>query len=293
MTGRVSRAGAAGLLLAVGLAGGFSHRSSDESHHDRNDGLDLTASALTGPDVPSAADDEYLVSRSEERRTQVDTTASASASCDDCTADSTALHIVYLDRATDATLDNVGVAWSQCSGCRSTALSVQVVVLRSARLLRANNRALAVNAACDGCVTAAAAFQLVVVGGRDRRLSSSERLELQQWVAQQAAALRGTALAARGFSRSAAPPAATGALDQLEALVSADLGGTTTLQRDADVRTAAPEPKAGQQPGPSPGTTVDPTADPAATPTPDPMTSPAPAAATTPAADPSPDPAAT
>ena len=281
MSGHVSRSGAAGVLLAVVVAGGFVHRTAYEPPRYRDDGVDLTASALTAPDSSTAVDDAYLVSWSGDRRERVDTTASANASCDDCSADSTALQIVYLNRPTEVVLNNVGVAWSQCAGCRTTAVSVQVVVLRSAQQIHANNRALALNATCEGCVTAAAAYQLVVVGGRERRLSTGQRQELRRWVAEQAAALRGegagTAPTAFRTGSSVSPPAstATDALDALAAMVSADLGGAETLQRDADVRTSAPEPDppppptADASPGPAPPE-PDTTPSPSPTPTPDP-----------------------
>ena len=55
---------------------------------------------------------------------------------------------------------------------------------------RPNNRAMAVTAACTGCRTASAAFQVVVVADRARRLSRESLAELKSWFDEQAAALR-------------------------------------------------------------------------------------------------------
>jgi hypothetical protein len=164
----------------------------------------------------------------------VKTTASAAADCDDCSATATALHIVYLDRPTNATLDNVSVAWSHCVGCSSIAVSVQVVVLRRPQTVLANNRALAVNALCDSCQTASAAYQLVVVGDRRDRLSRSDEEQLREWVIAQAAAMR--AAPAPGTAGTSTISLGASPLDQLEALLVDGLGGATTLERDADVK---------------------------------------------------------
>ena len=140
------------------------------------------------------------------------------------------------------------MAWSQCVGCRATALSVQVVILRSPYTVRANNRALAVNAACESCLTSAAAFQIVVVGGRRERLTRAAHDELERWVAEQAAAMRSAVpagdpgVAPSGLRTVADEPDATALLDELEALLRSELGGLQTIERDADVSAGEPEP---------------------------------------------------
>ena len=55
---------------------------------------------------------------------------------------------------------------------------------------RPNNRATAVTAACTGCRTASAAFQVVVVADRARRLSRESLAAVRSWFDEQAAALR-------------------------------------------------------------------------------------------------------
>lgn len=265
MRPRGARVRAGGAVLALGLAatalqaapagksdgrsdGRSDERSNGWSRHSYREPLDLAAAALTGPGTPNVVQDAQLDDRSGRHTAEVDTTASASATCDDCTADAGALHVVYLERPTEASLDNVAVAWAQCVGCRATALSVQVVVLRSPQTVRANNRALAVNATCERCLTSAAAFQLVVVGGRKDRLSRAAHEELEQWVAQQAAAMRTAVPAA---DPTVAPtalrtvedgPDPLGLLDELEALLGTQLGGAQTVERDVDVSTGEAPP---------------------------------------------------
>lgn len=242
---------AGGAVLALGLAAAaFQASPPGWSRHDDREPLDLAAAALTGPGSPNVVQDAQLDDRSRRGLADVDTTASASSTCDDCTADAGSLHVVYLDRPTEATLDNVASAWAQCVGCRASALSVQVVVLRSPQTVRANNRALAVNAACERCLTSAAAFQLVVVGGHKDRLSKAAHEELEAWVAQQAAAMRTAVpvdptVAPTALRTVADSPDASGLLDQLEALIDEQLGGARTVERDADVSAGTQAPDSG------------------------------------------------
>ena len=250
MTRLEAVAGLASAALAVSLIAGAMQGADHESSDGVGSGLDLTASALTGPSTPEAVDDAWVIAHSGSRLAKADTSASASAGCDDCTAHSTALHIVYLDRPVQVTLDNVSIAWSECTGCRATAVSVQVVVLRSPQTVIANNRALALNAACNACVTGAAAFQLVVIGDRRDRLSRAAQAELREWVASLSAELRNAPQVAQ---RAVADPVAstTSALDQLEAMVDDALGGARTVTRDADIRTATEAAAPDDPPSPS------------------------------------------
>ena len=237
MTRLEALAGLASAALAVSLAAGAMHTADHELSDEVGSDLDLTASALTGPNDPEVVDDAWLIARSGHRLAKADTSASASAGCDDCTAESTTVHIVYLDRPVQATLDNVSIAWSECTGCRATAVSVQVVVLRSPQKVIANNRALALNASCKACVTGAAAFQLVVIGDRRYRLSRSVQAELREWVASLAAELRNAPLVTRRAATEGVTSTGS-ALDQLEAMVDDGLGGARTLNSDAEIRTA-------------------------------------------------------
>ena len=238
---------AAAAVIGVGLASGALPPRGQEAALSASARGELTAAALAAPDSPDVVDDALSRFHASRGLGDVDTAASAHAGCDGCSATATALHIAYLDRPTVATVDNVTVAWSQCQDCSATAVSVQVVILRSPQTVRANNRALAVNAACAGCRTAAAAYQLVVVGGRHDRLTATDVEQLRRWIADRVAALQ----AVPATVGSAAPAASAAApLDQLEALVGGAIGGATTLQRDAEVRTAedtTPEPPRQQE----------------------------------------------
>jgi hypothetical protein len=98
---------------------------------------------------------------------------------------------VYAARARRARLDNVADAWAQgCTRCASTALSVQVVVLRGRPDAVPNNRAVALNAACDTCRASALAFQVVLVSDDATPLREAEMADLRRWFDEQAAALR-------------------------------------------------------------------------------------------------------
>jgi hypothetical protein len=276
MNAGTARTCAAGVILLLSLTAARVTFADDRSQFSSQRRLDLAATALTGPQQLDVKDDAWLDSRSRRQSADVKTTATASADCDDCSATATALHIVYLDRPSDATLDNVAVAWSLCTGCSSTTVSVQVVVLRKPQSVRANNHALAVNAACDGCQTAAAAYQLVVVGDRRDRLSRSDEEALREWVASQAAAMSAEPTpGAAGASTVALGPSP---LDQLEALLADGLGGATTLERDSDLSAkssqATPDPPETAPPSPtatpSPSATPSPTSEPATPPDPTP-----------------------
>lgn len=222
------------LVVGVqGAAGAPAQRSWDAWMLPRNP--DLTATAIPGPESPHVVSKALRVARVGLLPFKADATASGVATCDGCTADSTALQIVYVPRGSRGTVDNVATAWSRCADCRATALSVQVVVVEGPPEIRANNRALSVNAACDGCHTASAAFQVVVAGAHDPRLSPSDRRELEAWVAEQAARLRDT---------STQPPARRArpdrrALEDLTRMVN-DALGTRTVQRRGQLRDSSP-----------------------------------------------------
>jgi hypothetical protein len=266
---------AAAVVLGLGLvASGPSHEGQDgaRSAFSRSD---LTATALAAPESQNVVDDALSTSHGSHGNGDVNTSASANSGCDECSATATALHIVYLNRPAEATLDNVTVAWSQCEGCFATAVSVQVVILRAPQTVRANNRALAVNATCIGCRTAAAAYQLVMVGERHQRLTTADVEQLRQWIADRAAALSAVPPTGGSIAQTTSTVAPVG---QLEALVSEGLGGATTILRDVDVRTGAagtapeaspPEAQPTQPPTTEPPAPVPTTPEPeAASPTP-------------------------
>lgn len=183
----------ASALVLVAVVGG----SSPAAYRDTTTGsLDLLSSAHTSPVQSTAREAAFDVARARSADLETDTAALASSTCDACVAESTALHVVYGTRARRARLDNVAGAWAQgCARCVSTAMSVQVVVLRGRPVTVPSNRAVAVNAACDTCRTSALAFQVVLVADHATPLTATEMSDLRAWFDDQAAALRATVVA--------------------------------------------------------------------------------------------------
>ena len=174
----------AAVVVLVAVVGG----SSPAAQSDRaGRSVDLVASAHPSSARPTVSDVAFDVSKVRGWDVKADTAALTSTTCDGCAGHSSALHVLYLPRASTAALDNVANAWTQgCTDCTGTALSVQVVVLRGRPATIPNNRALALNAACTGCRTAALAFQVVLVADDAMPLTLSEVAELRAWVQQQA-----------------------------------------------------------------------------------------------------------
>jgi hypothetical protein len=216
------------LLGVVNVAAAAGGPSQSRPSTSRRANIDLTASAIPGPGKAHVVEVAYRNTRTRRAPFKADATANASTTCASCTADATVLDIVYVD-GVEASVDNVATAWAHCGDCRAAALSVQVVVVHGRTRLRANNRALGVDAGCDSCRSAAAAFQLVVSSKDGARLSRTERRELRQWVAEKARTLR-TATAASSDQRTTeAPGSGIGGLDRLVN----DALGSTTVKRDA------------------------------------------------------------
>ncbi len=102
------------------------------------------------------------------------------------------------------------------SRCRSSSC-------RGTHEVTANNRALATNAACQDCDTAALAYQLVVVTPDGDRLSREATQELRDWVdAQDRAAARG-----HGGDPAARHASRRSGAGTLERLVNDDLDSRT------------------------------------------------------------------
>ena len=200
-TSRIAATATGALVLVLGS----SMMSSLAQTGHRWQGIDLTASAHPTGAAPEVTDRAFDVTSSLQRSLRADTSALTSATCDGCSGHSTA------------------VAWSSCSHCGGTALSVQVVVVRGTHEVTANNRALATNAACKGCDTAALAYQLVVVAPDGDRLSREATQELRDWVDAQERLLSGGAAAT---PRAQARQSTSGA-DTLQHLVNDDLDSQT------------------------------------------------------------------
>lgn len=177
-----------GALVLVALVGGSSPAAQPdpEARH-----IDLLASAHPTSWKQRVSDSAYDDSWTRDAYLKADAAALASATCDACVGESTALQVVYASGSRRARLDNAANAWAQeCRACTSTALSVQVVVLRGRPVTLPNNRAMSVTAACEGCRTAALAFQVVLVADTAGPLTVEELAELRAWVDEQEAVLR-------------------------------------------------------------------------------------------------------
>lgn len=228
----------ASVVVAAGALSSVAPAASDAD--SRHDSLDLTSIAISTSAQPQVRDDAFDNVRLHGRSADAETSSAANAECDGCTATATTLGVVYVDQGRAAKLDNVATAWDSCTDCRTASVSVQVVVVRRAQQVTANNRALAVNAACNGCQASAAAYQLVMLEPRGKRLSGRDIQALRDWVTAQADAM--VAPARQSMLRSA--PGGSGGsggsstvlLDQLAQQVGSALGGAQTLDRSADVK---------------------------------------------------------
>jgi hypothetical protein len=176
--------------------------------------------------------------------------ATSSATCDGCRATAVTMQVIYTRHVKAMTVDNVAAAWSSCASCSGSALSLQVVIARRAGLVRANNRSLALNVACVQCTTAAAAVQIVVIAPTMRELSRKALNEItalrDQLAAELAARLPAVSAAParpqlqiQGRTAPVTPTAQlslTGATDELQSVIAADLGATSA-SHDLQVRT--------------------------------------------------------
>ena len=226
----------AGVLAAVLATGALASSTSDAD--SRHDSLDLSSIAISSSAQPRVQDVSFDTERLHGRTVDANTSSAANAECDGCSATATTLGIVYVDKGRAARLDNVATAWNSCTDCSTASVSVQVVIVRRAQQVTANNRALALNAVCQGCRASAAAYQLVMLDPKGKRLSGRDVQALREWVAAQAEAM--VAGPARQSLLRAAPNgsgAAPHQLDQLEQRVGSTLGGATTLDRSGEVKT--------------------------------------------------------
>jgi putative peptide zinc metalloprotease protein len=75
--------------------------------------------------------------------------------------------------------ENLAYAQSSCTDCRTVAVAMQAVaIVRDADVIQPKNVALAVNADCQSCQTAAFAYQYVLTTGGMVRLSERGRHEV-------------------------------------------------------------------------------------------------------------------
>jgi hypothetical protein len=114
---------------------------------------------------------------------------------------------------------------------------VQLVVARRAQPLVVNNRSLAVNAACEGCSTSAAAIQFVIAGGTGRTLTQQARELIGQIQVELADRLAPPAGTERRGKAPDANAIAEAAAEELEQILVTDLR-VSTIERSVDVMVA-------------------------------------------------------
>jgi hypothetical protein len=211
-----------GLLL---VSGGASQQGGGAYHDPRR--IDLTASAHPTP-VRNVQDLAFRVGTAQGVRVRAATTSTASATCGRCWGRAVSVHVLYLDSAPVMRLDNVAVAWTQgCARCRATAVSIQVVLVTDAGSMMPNNRALSLTAMCKHCKARAAAYQLVVGGETPSRLSDAALDSLRAWGADRARLLRDRSIYEAQRSRAGKARS----LDTRAQLVNRDLGTHVVVAR--------------------------------------------------------------
>ena len=195
--------------------------------------LETASVAIPGTPGANAQDESTLYRRANSHAVRADSVATATSDCDGCSASAITLQIVYAHNARALTADNVATAWSTCTNCRATALSVQVVIGRQAGMITAANRSLALNAACVGCETTAAAIQIILVSPSLREPSGSalarsealrDELEAQLHLAPRARSARPATPTGRAAPTAPVPPAISATTEQIQSILSADLG---------------------------------------------------------------------
>jgi hypothetical protein len=181
---------------------------------------------------------------------RADSAATATSSCDGCTASTVTLQFIYARNSRSLTANNVAVAWSSCTNCSATALSVQVVIAHQAGKVTAGNRSLSLNVVCAGCNSTAAAIQIVIVTPSHREPSQAALARSEDLRAQLLAELHALPLSrARdgrtgqpqraGRSNAApvpAPPSMVNTTEQIQSILARDLGATSA-RHDIQLRT--------------------------------------------------------
>ena len=86
---------------------------------------------------------------------------------------------VAITAAENVGTENLAYSKSSCSDCRTVSVALQAVpIVRDVDVIAPKNAAVAVNAGCESCRTAAFAYQYVVTTGGPVRLSEAGRSEV-------------------------------------------------------------------------------------------------------------------
>lgn len=199
--------------------------------------VNVSAVAIATSARPTATESAFDAGRLTGSRGSSEVTSTAVSDCDDCTATSVSVGVVYGDAPRPVEAENVASAWSSgCTNCASASVSVQVVVLRRPGATVVNNRSLAANAACVSCTASSAAFQLVLVSPEGKTFGRDDIAELREWAEALAEAMAAPPPTAR--LRSSAASDGNRHLAELEHRAKAALGDASTLKRDVNMRSA-------------------------------------------------------
>jgi hypothetical protein len=200
-----------------------------------NANLDAAASAIPTSGQPSATDQEADLLRVRQRSAKSTAVSTATSNCDGCHGEAITVQVIYFDGAGPNAADNIATAVSQCKDCSSTAASLQLVFAKQSDQLIVNNRALSINAACDGCATNATAIQLVYVGGARRDLSAATKTLVASLQATLADQIGSAPAAKSGAATAQVQSDVNSVADQLEAIVWAETG-SSPIQRNIDIQ---------------------------------------------------------
>jgi hypothetical protein len=241
----------AGITLAAAAAV-VTISSSSAAGADGPARTDIESASSAIPVAPgtTAQDESIRYRRVNAHTVRADSAATATSSCDGCTASTVTLQFIYARGSRTLTANNVAVAWSSCTNCSATALSVQVVIAHQAGKITAGNRSLSLNVACAGCNSNAAAIQIVIVTASHREPSQAALARSEDLRAQLLAELHAlplsharTAVPATPNGRAAptpapvpAPPSMVNTTEQIQSILARDLGATSA-RHDIQLRT--------------------------------------------------------
>jgi hypothetical protein len=212
--------------------------------------IDVESASSAIPVAPgtTAQDESIRYRRVNARILRADSAATATSSCDGCTASTVTLQFIYARNSRTLTVNNVAVAWSSCTKCSATALSLQVVIAHQAGRVTAGNRSLSLNVVCAGCNSNAAAIQIVIVTPSHREPSQAALARSEDLRAQLLAELHAlplsrarTAVPASPNGRAApttppVPPSMENTTEQIQSILARDLGATSA-RHDIQLRT--------------------------------------------------------
>jgi hypothetical protein len=210
--------------------------------------VESASSAIPGAPGATAQDESIRYRQINARTVRADSVATATSSCDGCTASTVTLQFIYARNARTLTANNVAVAWSSCTNCSATALSVQVVIAHRAGTVTAGNRSLSLNVVCAGCNSSAAAIQIVIVTPSHRDPSQAALARSEDLRAQLLAELHALPLSrARSAvpatpngratpTTAPVPPSMVNTTEQIQTILARDLGATSA-RHDIQLRT--------------------------------------------------------